>query len=72
MPYAVQIKETGDPDVMHIIDTEVQEPGAGEVRINQTAVGLNFIDTYHRTGLYPVPTPAILGMEAAGTVDAVG
>ena len=72
MPYAVQINETGDPDVMHIIDTELQEPGAGEVRINQTAVGLNFIDTYHRTGLYQVPTPAILGMEAAGTIDAVG
>ena len=54
MPYAVQINETGDPDVMHVIDTELREPGAGEVRINQTAVGLNFIDTYHRTGLYQV------------------
>jgi len=72
MPYAVQITETGGLDVMQIIDTEMREPGPGEVRINQTAVGLNFIDTYHRTGLYPVPLPAVLGMEAAGTVDAVG
>ncbi len=72
MPYAIQIKEIGDPDVMKIINTEIREPGPGEVRINQSAIGLNFIDTYHRTGLYPVPLPAVLGMEAAGTIDAVG
>lgn len=72
MPYAIQIEKTGGPDVMQAVDTEIREPGAGEIRISQTAVGLNFIDTYHRTGLYPVPLPAVLGMEAAGTVDAVG
>ncbi|HAA91160.1 MAG TPA: quinone oxidoreductase [Rhodospirillaceae bacterium] len=72
MPYAIQIKETGGPEVMQAIDTETLEPGAGEIRIAQSAIGLNFIDTYHRTGLYPVPLPAVLGMEAAGTVDAVG
>lgn len=72
MSYAIQIEKTGGPDVMQAIDREAREPGAGEIRIAQSAVGLNFIDTYHRTGLYPVPLPAVLGMEAAGTVDAVG
>jgi NADPH2:quinone reductase len=72
MPYAIQIEKTGGPDVMQVIETQTRDPGAGEVRIRQSAIGLNFIDTYHRTGLYPIPLPAIIGMEAAGTIDAVG
>jgi NADPH2:quinone reductase len=72
MPYAVQIAETGGPEVMQIVETDTAEPGPGQVRIAQSAVGLNFIDVYHRTGLYPVPLPAVLGLEAAGKVEAVG
>jgi NADPH2:quinone reductase len=53
-------------------ETEVGQPAAGEVRVRNTAVGLNFIDTYHRTGLYPLPLPLTLGMEGAGVVEAVG
>ena len=54
-------------------EVEVGRPGPGEVRLRQTAVGLNFIDTYHRTGLYPLPElPAILGREAAGVIEEVG
>ena len=64
--------QTGGPDVLRWEDVEVQAPATGEVRIRQFACGLNFIDTYHRTGLYPLPLPATIGMEAAGVVDAVG
>ncbi|MDH3591624.1 MAG: quinone oxidoreductase [Planctomycetota bacterium] len=73
MPYAVRIHEYGGPEVLRVEDVPVPSPGAGELLVRQTAVGLNFIDTYHRTGLYPLPSlPATLGREAAGTVEAVG
>ena len=73
MTHAIRIHQTGDIDQLRWEQVNVGEPGPGEVRIRQTAVGLNFIDVYMRTGLYPLPKlPAILGMEAAGVVEAVG
>ena len=66
------IRRTGGPEVIEWQDVELPPPGTGEVRMRNTAVGLNFIDTYHRTGLYPAPLPSPLGMEAAGVVEAVG
>ena len=64
--------EYGGPEVMRYEEVELDEPGEGEARIRHTAIGLNFIDTYHRTGLYPVDLPTGLGSEAAGIVEAVG
>ncbi len=73
MAKAIRIETTGDPTVMQWVDVDPGDPGPGEVRLKQEAVGLNFIDVYHRTGLYPLPQmPAILGLEGAGVVDAVG
>jgi len=73
MPKAIRIHELGGPEVLRWEEVEVGSPGPGEVLLRQTAVGLNFIDTYHRTGLYPVGAlPAILGREAAGVVEQVG
>jgi NADPH:quinone reductase len=73
MTHAIRIHETGGPEVMRWESIEVGDPGPGEVRLRQTAVGLNFIDVYFRTGLYPLPSlPGVLGMEAAGEVEAVG
>jgi NADPH2:quinone reductase len=72
MPHAIRIYETGGPEVMRWEAVEVGQPGAGEVRVRTTAAGLNFIDTYHRTGLYPMPLPLTLGMEGAGVIEAVG
>ena len=72
MPHAIRMYETGGPEVMRWEEVEVGQPGAGEVRVRNTAIGLNFIDTYHRTGLYPMPLPVTLGMEGAGVVEAVG
>ena len=73
MTHAIRIHETGGPEVLRWEAVEVGEPAAGEVRVRQTAVGLNFIDVYHRSGLYPVPAlPCVIGMEAAGVVDALG
>jgi NADPH:quinone reductase len=72
MPHAVRIHETGGPDVLRWEEVEVGEPGPGRVRLRHTAVGVNFIDTYHRTGLYPLPLPTGLGSEGAGVVEAVG
>ncbi|MRD46173.1 NADPH:quinone reductase [Caenimonas koreensis DSM 17982] len=69
---AVQIKQPGGPEQMVLVDVEVGEPGPGEIRIRHKAVGLNFIDVYHRTGMYPLPLPATIGMEASGIVEAVG
>jgi NADPH2:quinone reductase len=69
---AIQIDRFGDPDVMHLADVPLGDPGPGEVRVRHHACGINFIDTYHRTGLYPLPLPAVLGTEGAGVVDAVG
>ncbi|MGH6912347.1 MAG: quinone oxidoreductase family protein [Geminicoccales bacterium] len=69
----VRVHEVGGPDVLRFEDVEVGEPGPGQVRLRQTAIGLNFIDVYFRTGLYPQPSlPFTPGLEAAGTVEAVG
>ncbi|QKD43286.1 quinone oxidoreductase [Alicycliphilus denitrificans] len=72
MTLAVQIRQHGGPEELQIVDVQVGDPGPGEVRIRHHAVGLNFIDVYHRTGLYPLSMPAGIGMEAAGVIEAVG
>ena len=72
MPHAIRMYETGGPEVMRWEEVEIGQPGAGEVRVRNTAIGLNFIDTYHRSGLYPMPVPTTLGMEGAGVVEALG
>lgn len=73
MARAIVVRETGGPDVMIGTDVQVGSPGAGEVRLRQTAIGVNFIDTYHRSGLYPVPSlPFTPGMEAVGEVEEIG
>jgi NADPH2:quinone reductase len=72
MTRAVRIDQNGGPEVLKIVDVTVGEPGPGEIRIRHKAVGLNFIDVYQRTGLYPLPMPLNLGMEASGVVEAVG
>ena len=69
---SIQFASPGDPDAMTFADVSVGAPGPGEVRLRQTAIGLNFIDTYHRSGLYPLPLPSGLGLEAAGVVEAAG
>lgn len=72
MPHAIRIHSVGGPEVMKWEPVEVGNPGPGELRVKHTAVGLNYIDTYHRTGAYPIPLPFTLGMEGAGVVEAVG
>ena len=72
MPYAVRISEHGGPEVMSWEEVEVDDPGPGEVRVRNTAVGLNYIDTYHRSGLYPMQLPIVLGSEGAGVIEKVG
>ena len=73
MVHAIRIHAYGGPEVMRWEPIEVGEPGAGELRVRHEAVGLNYIDTYHRTGLYPLPAlPAVIGMEGCGVVVAVG
>ena len=68
----IQISQFGGPEVMQLVDVAVGQPGPGEIRIRHHAIGLNFIDVYQRTGLYPNALPLSLGMEGAGTVEAVG
>jgi NADPH2:quinone reductase len=70
--HAIRIHETGGPDVLKWEPVEIRQPGAGEALVRQEAVGLNYIDTYHRSGLYPYPMPGTLGTEGAGIVEAVG
>ena len=65
MPKAVQIAQHGGPEQLQVVDVAVGDPGPGEVRIRHHAVGLNFIDVYHRTGMYPLPMPATIGMVTA-------
>lgn len=72
MTHAIRIHRTGGPEVLQWEAVELRAPAAGEVRLRHHAVGLNFIDTYHRSGLYPLPLPSGLGMEGAGVVEAVG
>ena len=69
---AIRIEQHGGPEALRVVDIATPEPGAGQVRVLHEAVGVNFIDTYHRTGLYKMPLPGGLGLEGAGTVDAVG
>lgn len=72
MPHAIRIHQTGGPQVLKWEDVEVGEPGLGQVRIRQEAAGLNFIDAYHRTGLYKQELPFTPGVEGAGVIEAVG
>jgi NADPH2:quinone reductase len=73
MSKAIVISQTGGPEVLRWVDYDPGQPGPGEVRLRHEAVGLNFIDVYHRTGLYPLPSlPAVPGMEGSGKVEAVG
>jgi NADPH2:quinone reductase len=72
MPHAIRIHQTGGPEVLKYEQVAKTDPKPGEVRLKQTAIGLNFIDTYHRSGLYPLQMPLTLGTEAAGVVEAAG
>ena len=73
MTISIQMQRVGGPEVLVAIDADVPDPGPGEVRIRQSTIGVSFVDIYHRTGLYPLPKlPAVLGVEGAGVVDAVG
>ena len=72
MPKAIRFHKTGGPEVLVWEDVEVGDPGPGQVRIRQHAIGLNYLDTYHRSGLYPMPLPSGIGSEGAGVVEAVG
>ena len=73
MPKAIRIHQTGGPEVLQWEEVELAPPAPGEVQLRQTAVGLNFIDTYHRSGLYPTDSlPVGIGMEGAGVVEILG
>ncbi|HVJ53648.1 MAG TPA: quinone oxidoreductase [Aliidongia sp.] len=72
MTHAILVHKPGGPEVLEWQEIEVGEPGPGQIRLKHTAVGLNFIDVYHRTGLYPMPLPFVPGMEGAGVVEAIG
>jgi NADPH2:quinone reductase len=72
MPYAIRVHKVGGPEVLKWEEVEVGEPGPGQVLLRQEAAGINFIDVYHRTGLYPQPLPFTPGVEGAGVVEAVG
>ena len=72
MARAARIESVGGPEVIDWVDVDLPAPAAGEVRFRSTAVGLNYIDTYHRRGIYPLPLPSGLGLEAAGVIEAIG
>ena len=72
MTKAIRFHQTGGPEVLAYEDVDVGAPGTGEARVKHNVIGLNFIDTYHRSGLYPLSLPSGLGLEAAGVVEAVG
>ena len=72
MAKAVRYHKQGGPEVLQVDDVQVAEPGAGQVRLRHTAIGVNFVDTYQRSGLYPMQLPAVAGNEAVGVVEAVG
>ena len=69
---AIRIAKNGGPEVLSLQDIDLPPPRTGDVRVKHTAIGVNFIDTYQRSGLYPVPLPSGLGLEAAGVVEAIG
>mgnify|MGYP003317619233 CR=1 FL=1 len=72
MAKAIIIKKNGGPEVLELQDVKVGSPGPDEIKVTNYAIGLNYIDTYHRSGLYPLPLPSGIGLEAAGKVDEVG
>jgi NADPH:quinone reductase len=72
MAYAIRVHRAGGPEVLQWEEVEIGEPGPGQVRLRQEAVGLNYIDVYHRTGLYPQPLPFTPGVEGAGVVESLG
>ena len=72
MPKAIRIHQQGGPEVMQWEDVQVGDPGPGEARVRHKAIGLNFLDTYQRSGLYKIPLPSGMGNEGAGVVEAVG
>ena len=72
MARAARISQQGGPEVIQWVDQDLAPPPPGQVRMRNTAIGLNYIDTYHRDGTYPIPLPNGLGIEAAGVVEAVG
>lgn len=69
---AIRFDNTGGPEVLELQELDLPPPGSGQVRVRHSVIGINFIDTYHRSGLYPIPLPSGLGLEAAGTVEALG
>ena len=72
MPKSIVMKKNGGPEVLELKDIKISDPKSGEVLIKQVAIGLNYIDTYHRSGLYPVPLPSGIGLEGAGIIQKVG
>ena len=72
MPKSIVIEKSGGPDVLKLQDVNVGSPGPDEIKVTNHAIGLNYIDTYHRSGLYPVKLPSGIGLEAAGKIDEVG
>ena len=72
MPKSIIIKKNGGPEVLELQDVNVGSPGPDEIKVTNHAIGLNYIDTYHRSGLYPIKLPSGIGLEAAGKVDEVG
>ena len=72
MPKSIIIKKNGGPEVLELQDIGIKSPGPDEIKVTNHAIGLNYIDTYHRSGLYPLPLPSGIGLEAAGKVDEVG
>ena len=72
MPIAVRFHQTGGPEVLKLEEDALGDPGEGQARVRHTAIGVNFIDTYHRSGLYPLPLPSAVGSEGGGVVEAVG
>ena len=72
MTQSIRIHQPGGPEALRLEEVTLGAPGAGEARVRQTAIGVNYVDVYHRTGLYPLPLPAGIGVEAAGVVEAVG
>ena len=72
MAKSIVIKKNGGPEVLELQDVDIKSPGPDEIKVTNHAIGLNYIDTYHRSGLYPLPLPSGIGLEAAGKVDEVG
>src|SRR5947207_9317474 len=72
MPKAIRFHNTGGPEVLQLDEVPAGEPGPGQARVRHTAIGVNFVDTYQRSGLYPMQLPGVAGNEAAGVIDAVG